>query len=349
MAHDLAATPATGIMVQACGDAHVANFGVFATPERHLIFDVTDFDETLPGPWEWDVKRLATSAVVAGHERGSASRPAWPPPRPASAVPQGDARPRRVHRARRLVLPRRRAHDAGAAPRPLPRPARAALHARPPPDLGDRAAGTHRADQVRLVAHRRPPPLVGHGRHRRASPPASGATARTRRRQATPPDHPSSPAGRPRSARASEAESGGRPRPPRSARPLAVSREEAAARRLAGRPGGLAGPPSSASPSPATARPPPPPHTPRAPGQTRPPAAGHHTQPRPLTAEPRRRPTAPAAAARAPARLRLLVIPQGRGLRPGGHALRRGVRRPDRPRPRHARRGRAPRPDPRPS
>ena len=54
MAHDLATTPSTGIMVQACGDAHIANFGVFATPERHLIFDVNDFDETLPGPWEWD-------------------------------------------------------------------------------------------------------------------------------------------------------------------------------------------------------------------------------------------------------------------------------------------------------
>ena len=72
MAHDLAATPVTGIMVQACGDAHVANFGVFATPERNLVFDITDFDETLPGPWEWDVKRLAASAVVAGRDAGIA-------------------------------------------------------------------------------------------------------------------------------------------------------------------------------------------------------------------------------------------------------------------------------------
>ena len=70
MAHDLATTPKTGIMVQACGDAHVANFGVFATPERQLIFDVTDFDETLSAPWEWDVKRLAASAVVAGRDAG---------------------------------------------------------------------------------------------------------------------------------------------------------------------------------------------------------------------------------------------------------------------------------------
>ena len=70
MAHDLAATPTTGITVQACGDAHVANFGVFASPERNTLFDVTDFDETLPGPWEWDVKRLAASAVVAGRDAG---------------------------------------------------------------------------------------------------------------------------------------------------------------------------------------------------------------------------------------------------------------------------------------
>jgi uncharacterized protein (DUF2252 family) len=66
MAADLASTPTTGINVQACGDAHLLNFGVFATPERHLVFDVNDFDETLPGPWEWDVKRLAASIAVAG-------------------------------------------------------------------------------------------------------------------------------------------------------------------------------------------------------------------------------------------------------------------------------------------
>ena len=65
MADDLAGTPATGLRVQACGDAHLANFGVFATPERNLFFDVNDFDETLPAPWEWDVKRLAASIVVA--------------------------------------------------------------------------------------------------------------------------------------------------------------------------------------------------------------------------------------------------------------------------------------------
>jgi uncharacterized protein (DUF2252 family) len=70
MAHDLAATPATGLIVQACGDAHLANFGLYGTPERNLIFDVNDFDETLPAPWEWDVKRLAASFVVAGRTYG---------------------------------------------------------------------------------------------------------------------------------------------------------------------------------------------------------------------------------------------------------------------------------------
>ena len=70
MASDLAKTPISGIKVQICGDAHVSNFGFFATPERNLVFDVNDFDETLPGPWEWDVKRLAASIVVAGRQNG---------------------------------------------------------------------------------------------------------------------------------------------------------------------------------------------------------------------------------------------------------------------------------------
>jgi len=70
MADDLSRTPVSGIRVQACGDAHGFNFGLFATPERHLVFDVNDFDETLPGPWEWDVKRLAASVVVAGRVAG---------------------------------------------------------------------------------------------------------------------------------------------------------------------------------------------------------------------------------------------------------------------------------------
>ena len=70
MAADLATTPAMGALVQLCGDAHLANFGVFASPERHLVFDLNDFDETHRGPWEWDVKRLAASVVVASRENG---------------------------------------------------------------------------------------------------------------------------------------------------------------------------------------------------------------------------------------------------------------------------------------
>jgi uncharacterized protein (DUF2252 family) len=65
MASDLASTPRSGLTVQCCGDAHLSNFGVFGSPERQLVFDVNDFDETLPGPWEWDVKRLATSVLIA--------------------------------------------------------------------------------------------------------------------------------------------------------------------------------------------------------------------------------------------------------------------------------------------
>jgi uncharacterized protein (DUF2252 family) len=68
MAADLATTPVSGIRVQACGDAHLSNFGGFATPERRLVFDINDFDETLPAPWEWDLKRLVASVVVAGRD-----------------------------------------------------------------------------------------------------------------------------------------------------------------------------------------------------------------------------------------------------------------------------------------
>lgn len=70
MASDLSTTPRSGLTVQACGDAHLSNFGFYASPERNLIFDVDDFDETLPGPWEWDVKRLAASVVVAAQDLG---------------------------------------------------------------------------------------------------------------------------------------------------------------------------------------------------------------------------------------------------------------------------------------
>jgi uncharacterized protein (DUF2252 family) len=70
MAHDLGPTPRSGLHVQCCGDAHLSNFGVFASPERRLVFDINDFDETLPGPWEWDVKRLAVSMLIAASDNG---------------------------------------------------------------------------------------------------------------------------------------------------------------------------------------------------------------------------------------------------------------------------------------
>jgi uncharacterized protein (DUF2252 family) len=74
MAQDLAATPTTGLDVQACGDAHLSNFGMYASPERRLVFDINDFDETTRGPWEWDVKRLVASLEVAGRANGFAKK-----------------------------------------------------------------------------------------------------------------------------------------------------------------------------------------------------------------------------------------------------------------------------------
>jgi uncharacterized protein (DUF2252 family) len=76
MAADLAPLPVTGVRVQACGDCHLANFGAFATPERRIVVDINDFDETLPAPWEWDVKRLATSFVLASRDNGHSRREA---------------------------------------------------------------------------------------------------------------------------------------------------------------------------------------------------------------------------------------------------------------------------------
>src|SRR5208337_712918 len=74
MAWDLSKTPVTGIRVQACGDCHASNFGGFASPERQLLFDINDFDETLQAPWEWDVKRLAASVDLASRELGMSER-----------------------------------------------------------------------------------------------------------------------------------------------------------------------------------------------------------------------------------------------------------------------------------
>ena len=93
MAADLERSPRTGLRVQLCGDAHLSNFGAFAAPDRRLVFDVNDFDETLPGPFEWDLKRLVASFAVAGRDLGLSRRSA---PRGESGgdarVSRGDAR-----------------------------------------------------------------------------------------------------------------------------------------------------------------------------------------------------------------------------------------------------------------
>ena len=73
MASDLAGTPDSGLTAQLCGDAHLMNFGLYQSPERSLVFDINDFDETLPGPWEWDVKRLAASFEIAARDHGFAA------------------------------------------------------------------------------------------------------------------------------------------------------------------------------------------------------------------------------------------------------------------------------------
>ena len=104
MAADLAATQVSGITVQLCGDAHLSNFGVFGTPERQLIFDINDFDETLPGPWEWDVKRMAASFEVMGRfPRLFPRQPACHCRRRGARVPGADAPGRRPGHAGRVV------------------------------------------------------------------------------------------------------------------------------------------------------------------------------------------------------------------------------------------------------
>ena len=120
-AWDLAQDPTTGLGVQLCGDAHLSNFGGFAAPDRQLVFDLNDFDETLPGPFEWDVQRLAASLEIAG------AQPRLPPgqvrrDRAAGRqlLPPGDGPVRHHDRPRPVVGPprRRRASRPGSAPRP---------------------------------------------------------------------------------------------------------------------------------------------------------------------------------------------------------------------------------------
>jgi uncharacterized protein (DUF2252 family) len=93
MAADLADTPRSGVTVQLCGDARLSNFGLFGSPERRMLFDINDFDETLPGPWEWDVKRLAASFEVMGRDRGfTAARRAIVMPAGSTGPDEADRR-----------------------------------------------------------------------------------------------------------------------------------------------------------------------------------------------------------------------------------------------------------------
>ena len=104
MASDLARAPRSGFTVQACGDAHLSNFGVFASRERRLVFDINDFDETLPGPWEWDVKRLAASMLIGARDNGfSTADQERIVLGTAAAVPHVDGALRRDEEPRRLV------------------------------------------------------------------------------------------------------------------------------------------------------------------------------------------------------------------------------------------------------
>ncbi len=109
MAHDLAPTPRAGLRVQLCGDAHLSNFGGFASPDRALVFDLNDFDETAPGPFEWDVKRLAASFEICGRDRGFGEAERQERVLGAIArLPQRDARLRGDGQPRGLVLAARR-------------------------------------------------------------------------------------------------------------------------------------------------------------------------------------------------------------------------------------------------
>ena len=115
MAADLAGAPRTGLEVQLCGDAHLSNFGAFAASDRRLVFSINDFDETLPGPFEWDVKRLVASFAVAGRDRGFDAQQRRVDQSSGDArVPRGDQELRRDVQPRPLVLPHRRRRDRRA-------------------------------------------------------------------------------------------------------------------------------------------------------------------------------------------------------------------------------------------
>ena len=169
MASDLAITPVSGLAVQACGDAHLSNFGLFGSAERRLMFDVNDFDETLPGPWEWDVKRLAASLEVAGRDNG------FPAKQRREIVMAAVSRYRQAMREfashdqpGRLVRARRRHRAAGAVRHAAPGAA-AQVPGQGPGQGEDQGqhAGTGQADPD----GRRPP-----AHHLRSAAPGPGRT-----------------------------------------------------------------------------------------------------------------------------------------------------------------------------
>jgi len=168
MAFDLGREPVTGLRVQACGDSHLLNFGIFATPERRLVFDINDFDETLPAPWEWDLQRLSASIMVAGRYCGFAERHC------ADAVLSA-ARTYREKMAEYAGWPRLQvwyarvdaeqmleiaSHPAQVQVRQQSQPDAASMSARPPPKLLTERKGRHRIKDD--------PPLTYHPARERA-------------------------------------------------------------------------------------------------------------------------------------------------------------------------------------
>ena len=166
MAGDLSRTPTSGLRVQCCGDAHLSNFGVFAAPDRRLVFDLNDFDETLPAPFEWDVKRLVASVVVAARDNGHRHKDQPPRRAPTAAVyrrTMAKARAMRFlevwytridaeKRARRLPE-RRQGHGQGREERP-----RQGAHANEPGLAVEvrRAQQRRVPDQGAATGHRAP-------------------------------------------------------------------------------------------------------------------------------------------------------------------------------------------------
>jgi Uncharacterized protein conserved in bacteria (DUF2252) len=164
MAADLATTPDSGITVQACGDAHIANFGGFAAPDRRLVFGPNDFDETLPGPWEWDVKRMAASVEVAGRDIGLGRGAAADRGRLCALLPGGNAWLCRREPPRRLLRSADRQRTRCALRRPArregPDPFRQAVRQGAAKDECSRLREANRAVGWRAALPRRPPLLV---------------------------------------------------------------------------------------------------------------------------------------------------------------------------------------------